>query len=198
MQHKSPNLQNAFEILKKESFAVLFIGASMKIRKWNWENYAQIGAYLATKHNKHILICSGKEDAQKGECVKNAILAQLDESEFGKKSSKFILNLCGQTTLIQLGAILNNADLLISNETSCVHFSAMLGKRLIVLCQGNLLGRYCPYPQGTKGYYAIFHPAINNKNFTQMRKKFEKGSKLNINEISVKDVQKAVDKALSE
>lgn len=144
------------------------------------------------------MICSGKEDKEKGERVKNAILAQLDESEFGKKSSKLILNLCGQTTLIQLGAILNKADLLISNETSCVHFSAMLEKRLIVLCQGNLLGRYCPYPQGTKGYHAIFHPAINSKNFTQMCEKFEKGSKLNINEISVKDMQKAVDEALSE
>lgn len=64
---------------------MLFIGASMEIRQWSWENYAQIGAYLATKHNKHILICSGKEDKEKGERVKNAILAQLDESEFGKK-----------------------------------------------------------------------------------------------------------------
>ena len=177
---------------------MLFIGASMDIRKWNWENYAKIGAYLVAKHNKHILICSGKEDIIKGERVKNAILAQLDESEFGKRNSKFILNLCGQTTLTQLGALLNEASLLISNETSCAHFSAMLEKRLIVLCQGNLLGRYCPYPQGTKGYYAVFHPAVTHKNFTQMCDKFEKGSKLNINEISVKAVQKVIDEALRE
>ena len=196
--HKFQTSQNAFETLKKEPFAVLFIGASMDIRKWSWENYAKIGAYLATKYNKHILICSGKEDIANGEYVKNAILAQLDESEFGKENSKLILNLCGQTTLIQLGALLNEACLLISNETSCVHFSAMLEKRLIVLCQGNLLGRYCPYPQGTKGYYAVFHPAITNENFTQMCEKFEKGSKLNINEISVKAVQKAIDEALGE
>ena len=196
--HNFQTLQNAFEILKKEPFAVLFIGASMDIRKWSRDNYAKIGAYLATKYNKHILICSGKEDIANGEYVKNAILAQLDESEFGKESSKLILNLCGQTTLIQLGALLNEACLLISNETSCVHFSAMLEKRLIVLCQGNLLGRYCPYPQGAKGYYAVFHPAITNENFTQMCDKFEKGSKLNINEISVKAVQNAIDKALGE
>lgn len=194
--HLKQNLQDAFEILKKESFAVLFIGASMDVRKWSLENYAKIGAYLATKYNKHILICSGKEDIQKGERVKNAILAQLDESEFGKENSKLILNLCGQTTLIQLGALLDKVCLLISNETSCVHFSAMLEKRVVVLCQGNLLGRYCPYPQGTKGYYAVFHPAITDKNFTQMGDKFEKGSKLNINEISTQAVQKAIDEAI--
>ena len=170
----------------------------MQYKKWSEINFAQIGAYLATKYNKHILICSGKEDIQKGERVKNAILAQLDESEFGKKNSKLILNLCGQTTLIQLGALLDKACLLISNETSCVHFSAMLEKRLIVLFNGTYFGRYCPYPQGTKGYYAVFHPAITDKNFTQMGDKFEKGSKLNINEISTQAVQKAIDESFSE
>lgn len=184
------NLNERFSILKNAPFAVLFVGASMDVRKWDLENFAAVGEYLAKKHDKHIFICSGFEDKERGESIKNAILASFDK--------KLVLNLCGATNLAQLGAILNRADLLVSNETSCVHYAAMLGKKLVVLCQGNLLGRYCPYPSDTKGYHVVYHPEIKPNSLEKFYKKFEKGSNLNINDISVKAVKKAVDEALGE
>lgn len=207
--------------LLTEPFSVLFIGASAAFRKWSGENFAKIGAYLATKYDQHILICSGVEDFERGELVKNEILKMLENSsEFlpnlsqnsarnlGKNlqnlsKNKLILNLCGNTTLSQFGSILNRANLLVSNETSAAHFGAMLNTKLIVLYNGINFLRFCPYPKELSPHYnAIFHPYIANNptHYAQISNDFKQISKLhlNINDISVKAVKNAVNEAFAE
>lgn len=106
----------------------------------------------------------------------------------------------GKTSLTTLGGIVYNGNLLISNETSCAHLGALLDKTIIiVVSNGNHLGRFIPYPKSISDkYYPVFHPFIENnlQNYKQLSNQYKYKSDLDINEINVKNVINKIDYAI--
>lgn len=175
------NIQNPQEAISKfnlsSPYAVLFIGASAQFRKWSNDNFLKVAKFLHSQYNENIVICGGGEDFTNGEHIKTEL----------QKSSIPCSNLCGKTSLIDLGKIISNTQLLISNETSAVHLAMAIGKcKVFVISNGNHLHRFTPYPpQFDQNYHLILHPLLHNlKNIEQFSGKI---STLDIDDISIQD-----------
>ena len=121
------------------------------------------------------------------------ILSSLDpEKEFNlattlisKLNFNSVFNLAGQISLSNLVKYIENAKLLISNETGPVHIAAAVNTPLICISNGNHLGRFNPYPQSIFPKANYIYPKevdniIGTENFKQNRFRFK--SKLDINE----------------
>lgn len=174
-----------FQISKK--YGILFIGGSEKYKKWSIENFAKIGNYLKKKYGFNIVICGSSKDSN-------------EASELQNKFEGKILNLVGKTTLIELMEIINNADLILSNETSAPHISAALNlKNIFVIYSGKHLGRFIPYPKKiSENHHIIYHPFIykNFDNYTKLSNSYGFFHSLNINEITPEIVKNKIDENL--
>jgi len=166
-----------------QKYAVLFIGASAKFRKWNIANFVEIGKFLKENYNYDILVCGGPTD--------------LDEVTKFKELAKYnYLDLVGKTSLIELLYIIYNGNLMVTNETSAPHFAVSLEMtNIFVVSNGNHFGRFTPYPKEIlQGYYPIYHPEIeiDLDDYKKLSHSYGFGSQLNINEISIKQVKEKI------
>ncbi|TLE01469.1 glycosyltransferase family 9 protein [Helicobacter japonicus] len=172
------------------NYSVLFIGASAEYRKWSIENFAIIGQYLIENYHQNIVICGGKEDMEKAEIL---------ESKINAKHKVF--NMVGKTSLNALGGIVYNGNLLVSNETSAAHLATILDTTIvIVVSNGNHLGRFIPYPKRLRDkYYPVFHPFIeeNFDKYEELSNTYAYQSTLDINEITAKQVIGVIDKIMT-
>lgn len=166
-----------------DNYVVLFLGASNIIRKWDINNFIEIANYINNKYRLTVVICGDNFDNN------NILLLE-------KKLNKSILNLTGKTSLLEMLSIIVNAKLLISNETCMPHFAVALDTEVIVISNGNHIGRFTPYPKEiTRKYHVIFHPDIEKKLLYYQQQGYV--SQLNINDISVFSVMKQIDFVLS-
>lgn len=165
-----------------ESYAVLFLGGSEKQRQWHWQNYLLAGKYLYRNYGLKTLLCGGKSEEEE---------AHLISEELGSAC----VNLVGRTSLHDMLFILSRAQLLISNETGAVHMATALNpnKKIIVLSNGNNLGRFAPYPSTYKNYHILLPQKFINCLSKNPKNYFNKPSYFNINEIKFNEVQQTID-----
>ncbi|STQ87075.1 lipopolysaccharide heptosyltransferase family protein [Helicobacter muridarum] len=181
--------------IEQGEYATLFIGANAIYRKWSMDHFAKVACYLA-RHNMNIIICGGKEDLENSNLLVSIISKSIKDMPLGNdskqpnKTNLNITNLVGQTTLNELAQIVQNASMLISNETGCAHLGAIIGIPTFVISNGNHLGRFTPYPKALqKIYYAIYPKSImqainNEKAYMDLCQSFAFRSNLAINEIN--------------
>ena len=183
------SLQNKSSGLKlSKKYAILFIGASDKYRKWSVKNFAKVGNYLNREHGYDIVICGSSKDIKEAN--------ELEKCYEGK-----ILNLVGKTSLSELLVVIYNGDLILSNETSAPHIAVALNlKNIFVIYNGKHYGRFIPYPKEiSKNYHVIYHPFINKdlNNYKNQSNSYGYTSDLDINEISLEMVQIEIDAVLN-
>ena len=171
-----------------KKYALLFIGASKKNRKWAIENFAKVGNYIKFKYGYDIVLCGVSDD-------------QINAKKFKSFYKGKIINFVGKTSLLKLLKIIDNAGLILSNETSIPHFSAALNKKnIFVVYNGIHFGRFTPYPKKiSSNYHFIYHPYIN-KNLSNYRKISNKTNyqvNLNINDISFKMVKNKINSVIN-
>lgn len=179
-----------------QKYAVLFIGASSRSRKWRIDGYAKVARYLNQSFNYDIVLCGDKEDERDAE-----IFMDLYGKEF--------VNLVGKTTIFDLMEVLRNSQLIISNETSVPHIAVALNcKNIFTISNGNSIFIHIPYPEDiTKSYYPIFHPVIENlfklpyeeiSSNEKVIQIYKFGSKLNIDDITPEMVINKISQVLVE
>lgn len=172
--------------LPKEYF-VIVPGAQEKSRRWSEENFVTLINYLLREYSFDILLV--------GSASENKITKKIAE----QINSKRVLNLAGKTSLPELGKIISKAKLLISNETSAVHFAAAVETKFICLSNGQRFGRFMPYPKEMNLINEYFYPDYiesNLKQFDKLVEELKVASKFDINEISVDKVLNALKKLL--
>jgi ADP-heptose:LPS heptosyltransferase len=170
-------------IILPEQYIVLFLGAGANFRKWSTENFIEIAKFIKQKYKHTIIVCGDRKEQE----AAKAFDALLDER---------VLNLVGKTSLLDVLYIINNAELLIANESSAPHFAVSLeNPNIIVIYNGNSFGRFTPYPKEiTDKYHAIYHPDIE-KNLTRYEKisnQYGYFSQLDINDIKVENIIKII------
>lgn len=177
-------INEKFEIEKP--FAILFIGASISLRKWQISNFMKIATYLSQKYRQNIVLCSGKEDLGDAKIIQKSLSYQIDTK---------IYNLIGKTNLIELASLIYYQSILISNETSAPHLATALHKTCIVISNGNHLFRFTP-PRTYKNYHLILHPNVpkEKKEFKTLFSPNRYQSKFNINDISPQIVCDEIDR----
>ncbi|HYA87231.1 MAG TPA: glycosyltransferase family 9 protein [Nitrospirota bacterium] len=119
-------------------------GASNPIKQWSAEHFSTLADNLAEKISAKIIIIGGKEDAALAASIAGA----------AKKAKPLVL--AGQTTLLELGAILRKCDLLVSGDTGPLHLATAVGTRVL-----GLFGSVDPARTGPVG---IGHRVIQAKN----------------------------------
>jgi len=120
---------------------VLCPGGNWDPKRWPKENFAKLADMLAGKLNAKIVIAGAKKDIGLGEDIK-------------KMMNSWPIITCGKTTLKQLGALLERANLVIANDTGPMHMAVAMKTKAIAL-----FGPTSPRitgPYGTGDYRVIF------------------------------------------
>ncbi len=160
---------------------IIFPGAQAEFRRWSKENFTQLINKINLEFpNKKFLILGGSEMYQTGQWILENTNSKID-----------ILNLCGKTTLIELVKHINDAVLLLSNETSAVHIAAATNTECICISNGYHFLRFSPYPKMITEKNTTVYPDdtfYNPQNFHEYYIRFKASSDLKIDSISVERV----------
>ncbi len=117
------------------------IGAKQNTKKFPIEKIAN------AIYNRPVILLGGKEDEKAGEEIKSAI----------NNSQSIIINACGRYSLNQSASIIQQANLVVTNDTGLMHIAAAYKKRIISIW-GNTIPEF-----GMSPYYGKFE--IRNLKF---------------------------------
>ncbi len=95
-------------------------GASHPVNRWATDRFAALSDMLTQKLSARVIIIGGKEDIPLAE-------------EIAAKTGSKPLNMAGKANLLQLGALLEQCDILVSGDTGPMHIAAAVGTRVVAL-----------------------------------------------------------------
>lgn len=159
----------------EKKYVVLFPGAGDSLRKWSASNFAEIAKKISEISDAEIVICGDKTDKDTAMIIKT------------KSGIKNITDKTGMTSLTELTEIINNATLLISNETCAVHIAVSVNTNTVCISNGNHIGRFNPYPaEISTCIETIYPPEImcEMEKFPELVKRFQIKSNIDINKIT--------------
>lgn len=122
------------EFFSQEPYFVLFPGASEKERMWPIERFAQIAKDITRATGWKCVICGGTDEEYLFDKFAEIFLC-----------NELLINNLGQTTLPELIEIIRHGKILISNDTSAVHFATATNTIAICIYGPWEYGRFLPY-----------------------------------------------------
>ncbi len=102
------------------ALVILHPGANWPHKRWAPERFAQLGDRLAESRSAQIAVTGGPEDTELAHAVRS-------------RMRRPALIFAGQTTLRQLAACLEQARLVVSNDTGVLHLAAAMDRPLVAL-----------------------------------------------------------------
>jgi ADP-heptose:LPS heptosyltransferase len=183
-----PTEEEIEKVLKKLSinkpYVVFAIGSSSSYRRWHPRNFAKVAKFLKERYGFSIVVTGSKGEIPLVE-------------EFEKEFNGVFYNLVGRTSLKELMAVIYESELLVSNDTSAVHFAIAMDntKPCFVIYSGKFFGDTIPYPKEiAPNYHLIAHPYIekNYERYKILSNIFTFRSVPNINEIKFESVVKII------
>jgi len=134
--------QRAQEITKslRRPIIVMAAGARWATKRWPVVNFAAVGRRMFNRFRGSLVMVGGKEDAAIAQRISERISDRAPYAEW-------IRNECGKTSLPVLAAVLNEADLVIANDTGPLHLAAALGRPVIAPYTCTLVRKHGPYGQ---------------------------------------------------
>lgn len=135
-----PEMQVRDGVIPKKPYAVIFPGASSGKKMWPIERYAAVGRYIVSEKKLDICLCGGENEAY----LYRQFVDAMKKPEYGKN----VHDLFGRTTLSELAEVIRNANLLIGNDTSGIHFAAAVNTKGICIFGEFAYGRFLPYRCG--------------------------------------------------
>ncbi len=112
------------------AYAIVHAGAQLASRRWPVERFKAVAQALADRGLAIVLTGSASE----------AGLATAIAQELGGRA----INLCGKTSLWSLGALVDAARCVVSNDTGISHIAAARGCRSVVVSCGADVARWAP------------------------------------------------------
>jgi ADP-heptose:LPS heptosyltransferase len=114
--------------------------ASYEDNQWSLDNFSEVSKFILQKYKDcQIVIFGGSGDKDKGEYIKNQI------------GSDAVINLCGETSLLETAFVVNKLTLLVSNNTGLMHMAALAGIKVVaIFSPAELNGKWRPYGENSK------------------------------------------------
>lgn len=172
------HLQSKASIILPEKYVVINPNASdLRIeRRWDIENFQSIADYLLSNSNYSVVLIGSKGEQQ----YTNQLLY--------KQSNKRLISLAGQTTMDELIKVIQEADLMITNDTGPMHISFATGTSTICLfgpCSPQQYGNF----NNTKVFYkkAYCSPCVHDFNIPPCM-----GNNVCMQMIEVDEVKKSI------
>lgn len=110
----------ALGVLDGRPLIVLHPGANWPHKRWPIERFGAVGDRLVQAQRAHLLVTGAPDDVPLAQQLSQAL-------------SRPATVLAGQTSFRQLGACLEHAHLVVSNDTGVLHVAAALGRPLVAL-----------------------------------------------------------------
>ena len=109
--------------LDTESFVVLLPGshAAGQTKRWGVRHFADLAQVLNALGISRIVLIGGADEAE-------------DCERIAAYHPDFIVNLCGQTTLLALPEIYRHAEMIVGNDTGTAHLAAASQRPVLVIC----------------------------------------------------------------
>jgi ADP-heptose:LPS heptosyltransferase len=168
-----------------KSIIGIFPGAGEPQRIWSAENFAHLIQIIQTSNPSMTFEIYGSSTDKAKEAKIRELIAPTTQ----------ITAYCAQLSLPELIERLTACRLIISNETSAVHFAAALDIPCVCISNGERFGRFSPYPLSIS---SKIHTIFPNDSFYApekqelLKEQFRLYSPLNINTISVEQVYRFV------
>lgn len=179
------NVKTATMLINK--YVLLFPGSTDPARMWKHINFQDVAHYLISNYSHDIVITGSKSESH------------LFEKIVYKDSEKRFINLFGNS-LPELAKLISEAELLISNDTSAVHFAAATGTPFICISNGSYFGRFNPYPSDTVSNSIHIYPEsflIKMNDIDSLHLKYRYSTDIDINEIKPQVVIEEIKKMLA-
>lgn len=181
-------------VLSKDSFAsrmdvayfIVFPGASWVGRQWPVAKFSAVLSDISRKYGWLPVLCGSTADTDLCMTIEASV-------------SVACINMAGKTDLMELTEAIRGARVLISNETSAVHFAAAVGTPSVCILGGGHYGRFMPYPEdllGVKPVVAVEPMPCFHCNWLCTKKYDAQGAVPCIDAISVEQVLGATEAAL--
>ena len=122
-------------VADKDRLIVLCPGGNWGPKRWPKKNFAQLADMLAEGLSAKIVLSGAKKDAVLVEEIRGMM-----------KSSPVVS--CGLTTLKELGALLERADLVVANDSGPMHLAVAMKSNVIALFGPTSPGLTGPYGKG--------------------------------------------------
>ncbi|MBP7473646.1 MAG: glycosyltransferase family 9 protein [Pyrinomonadaceae bacterium] len=116
-----------------DRYLVVFVGAFSADKRWPLQRFATAAKAIADEHDLGVVLCGGPGEEHLAD-------------EFGRHFKGVFLSLIGQTTLLELAGVIENAKLTISNDTAAGHIAVAQRCPSVIVTPGNHVGRFFPYP----------------------------------------------------
>jgi ADP-heptose:LPS heptosyltransferase len=118
-------------------FYIVAPSSSEAIKCWPIERFAEMVQRIH-QHTGWIAIVTGSSsDRHLGDTI-------------SRLSGTSILNLAGETSLMELTGLLAQSQMLLTNDTATTHMGACVGTPTVCILGGGHPVRFLPYPEGTK------------------------------------------------
>jgi ADP-heptose:LPS heptosyltransferase len=102
------------------------LGASRDVRRWPVESFVALGRLLVARLGARLLLCGGNGER----AIASEIAAALGPSA---------TDVCGRTTIPELGALLERAHILVTGDTGPMHLAVAVGTPVVGLFFGPAL-----------------------------------------------------------
>jgi len=161
-----------------ETKIIFFPGAKDTFRRWSTGNFAALSKKLKSDFPAAtFVICGSAQDTP----MAKEIIAL---------STVSFTDLTGKLSLMQLVAELEQAKLVIANDSGPFHIAVALNKKVICISNGNNYSRFTPYPEEMKTQSIVIYPdQITARSEQERREQFCREVKeIDINNISVEQV----------
>ena len=175
----------SFNKLHNKNYIVLLPGGSSKERRWNVNNFLEIAHYILNNSTFDIVIDGSKNEVE------------LAQKIWDNLKSERIFIAAGTTSLSDMAKLISGAKLLISNETSAVHFAAAVDTKFICISNGAYYNRFHPYPEEifSGAFYVYPHELPEDSKLDTGKYRF--GSRLDINTIKPEEVKELINKLIN-
>lgn len=132
-----PKLKKIDELYRRKpkyKYFVVFPGASSKKKMWSIKNFQKVIDYVQAKKEWKCIVC--------GSCKESYLYEKLKKSV---NNSGSLINYCGKTSLLELAELIRGSEMIVSNDTSAVHFAIATRAKGICLMNDENYGRFMPY-----------------------------------------------------
>jgi lipopolysaccharide heptosyltransferase II len=129
------DLWRRHQIRDGEVVCIVHPSARWATKRWPGERFAQLADGLITRERLRIIIVGSADEASQFE-------------EMSRQMSQPVINLTGETELLQLAALLRRSDLLVSNDSGPIHLAAAVGTPVVAIFGPTNPSRVGPYGGG--------------------------------------------------
>lgn len=115
-----------------EPYALIVPGTRWETKRWPAEHFATVASAIRTEHHLAVVLAGAPDEVEVADRVREL-------------AGQWVVNLAGQTSLLEMAALVAGASIVVMNDTGPMHLAVALKKPLVALYGPTNPSRTGPY-----------------------------------------------------